>query len=323
MKVYQIISEAPPAQKASARLQAMQSNVQAKQQAAQAQQLQAQQQAVAQAKIQAKAAADSTARRATHAAKGLTDKPPTIVRDLGRYARQNKIRYSKNTARAEAIEKGILGRAGWGVGWLLKIIGVLEPARELWYTVSGLEDDYKNGLIYRGHPMTKEEFEAERDFAYGVFETQILLPLIVRALSNMKLVTTIVRWIKNSAALVAAPASAGLSIGAALATEAGFTAFSVFLGSDMAKDWMADRIMPVIKGLGTAGSFSIDSLWNFFTGTDYYKKLEKDKTNVQNKKSLDTATTPQEKQAAQQAIDTTTATQNRSDDQDALLKQLK
>jgi hypothetical protein len=307
MKVYQVISEAtPPSVKPSARMQARQQAVQANAQAAtQAQQQQATTQAKA-AATQAKASADSQARRAAYAAKGLTDKPPKIVRDVGRVQRQNNIRYQKNIARAAVIEKGFLGQIGKFGGWLFTFLSLMEPTRQLWATVSGLEDDYKNNIpVYDGKPMTKEEFEAEREFAYGVYQTQILLPTIARLLKNTGTAVKIAQYIKNTAATISAPASAGLSIGAALATDAALFGFAKWLGSDTAQNYMADKLMPYIKGFGWAGTSLVDLIWNGFTGSSYATNLEKDKVDTQNKKKLDTATTPQQRQAAQQEIDKT------------------
>ena len=311
MKVYQIISEAPPVQKPSARLQARQQAVQANTQAQQQTAQQSQQQTAQ----QAKASADSTARRKAHADKGLTDKPPKIVRDVGRYQRQHNIRYQKNIARAAAIEKGFLGQVGRFGGWLFTYLSLIEPTRQLWATVGGLEDDYKNGFIYDGHPMTKEDFEAERDFAYGVYQTQILLPTIVRVLRNTTTAVTVARNIKNFAAAISAPASAGLSIGVALATDVALYAFAEFLGSDTAQNFMAEHLMAPIKGFGWVGTGLIDGLWSLYTSStgkdDRATKLEKDKVDTQNKKKLDTATTPQQRQAAQQEIDKTKVTRDK------------
>jgi hypothetical protein len=192
----------------------------------------------------------------------------------------------------------------------------MEPTRQLWATVSGLEDDYTNNIgVYDGRPMTKEEFEAERDFAYGVYQTQILLPAIVRVLKNTTTAVTVARNIKNLAAAISAPASAGLSIGAALATDVALYAFAEFLGSDTAQKYMVAELMPVVKGFGWAGTGLVDGLWSLYTsstGKDNREtKLEKDKVDAQNKKKLDTATTPQQRQAAQQEIDKTTVTRDK------------
>lgn len=276
------------------------------------------------APAQSKASADSKARRVAHAnkVKDITT-PPKIVRQLGRHTNRRKAEYLKKTARADAIKASYLGKLGKAGEFFIRWAGLLEPVYQLWQTVSGLEDDYKNGMDYDGHPMTEEDFIAERDFAYGIFSAQILVPSIVRALANSEKILNLVRHIKNAGAIAAAPVSGGLSIGAALATEAGFAAFRVFLGSDMVQNWLADWIMSWVKGVGWVGTGLVDGLWNLFTTSTYAEKLEKDKINTQNNKALATATTPQQRQAAQQAIDKTTATQTRSDDQNALLKQLK
>jgi len=323
MKVYQIISEAaPPLQTPSQRIAARNAAIAANQQAA-AQQAAAQQQAAA---AQAKTSADSKARRATHADKGLTDKPPKVFRDVGRYMKQHEIRYKKNIARAAAIEKGFLGQVGRFGGWLFVAASLEEPTRDLWKNVSGLEDDYKNGLSYNGHTMTKEDFEAEREFAYGQYEAQILLPLLARILTKIASATKVARWIKNFAAAISAPASAGLSIGAALATDAALYAFAQFLGSKPATDFMGDKLMPAVRGFGWLGTSLVDGLWELFTSSNYAEKLEKDKTNVQNtlaSKAAIKSGDPAKITAAQQQIDNTTALQKRAGEQDDFWKDIK
>jgi hypothetical protein len=306
----------------------LQDKQQAQQQAQQPAQHQAQQQAAAQTKAaaaQAKASADSKARRAAYdtKVKDITT-PPKAVRELGRHAKRREAAYEKHRARAEAIKDSYLGKAGAITGRIFRWIGLIDPAITLWTTVIGLEDDYKNGFEYNnGQPMTMEDFTAERDFAYGIFATQILAPLLARSLINVTQALWLGRTIKNAVAVAAAPISGGLSIGAALATEAGLMAFAMFLGSNTAQNFLADNIMTWIKGGGWVLTSVVDGLWKLFGGSDAAKELEKDKTKVQNKKALDAATTPQQRQAAQQAIDTTTATQNRADGQADLLKQLK
>ena len=103
-----------------------------------------------------------------------------------------------------------------------------------------------------------------------------------------------------------------------IASEAFFIWLERWLDSDQGRDWLLNGYVgDAIIGLGKIEGSIYDTL------TGYYTKQAGVKTDVQNKKALDAATTPQEKQAAQAAIDNKQTAQDRSDDIDALQKELK
>lgn len=321
MKVYDIISEATPqytpgalARRNAARAQAPAASTQTA--------------APSPAATPAKTSGPSDLRkqRTAQAAELRRQGGPKSARKLGDIVKKHhEIWKTGNTAAAQAMEKSFWAKLGTSTGTLFKLLGLGASIADLYIDLAGLED------LYNNKELTKEEYEAEREFAFGVFEAQIIVPMIVRFVANSRIVIMLVRLIKNvvlGAGAVAGVATGGVvsaaSIAAMVATEAGITAFQMWLGSDQGKDVLAKSVfMPIIKGGGYVG----EGLWNkllyAFSNSSFYPDAEKKQGQFQNKKALDTAKTPQEKQAAQQAIDTAKATQDRSDDIDALQDKLK
>jgi hypothetical protein len=251
---------------------------------------------------------------------------PAATNKLGDIVKKRHAIWKTGNAEAAAkMEAGFFARVGGTFAWLLKKIGLGAALWDLWIDLSGLED------LYNNKELSKEDYEAEREFAFGIFEAQILAPFIIRFVSRSMEVLLLAKVIKNvvlTAGVVAGVATGGVvsaaSIATMIATEAGITAFQLWLGSDQGKDYLGKQIfMPYIRGAGYVGEGIWNKLLYAFSNSSFYKDAEKKQGQFQNKKALDTAKTPQEKQAAQQAIDTAKATQDRSDDIDALQAKLK
>ena len=295
MKVYQIISEAEPQYTPGARARR------------------------ANTRVRAPATPQTTAPSTVAPTPAATNKLGDIVK------KRHAIWKTGNAEAAAKMEASFFARVGGTSAWLLKKIGLGAALWDLWIDLSGLED------LYNNKELSKEDYEAEREFAFGIFEVQILAPFIIRFVSRGMEVLLLAKVIKNvvlGAGAVAGVATGGVVSAASIATmfftEAGITAFQLWLGSDQGKDYLGNKIfMPYIRGIGYAG----EGIWNkmlyAFSNSSFYKDAEKKQGQFQNKKALDTAKTPQEKQAAQQAIDTAKATQDRSDDIDALQDKLK
>lgn len=208
-----------------------------------------------------------------------------------------------NGEAAKAVEKSFYAKLGTSTVWFLKALGFVSAAGELWVDLGGLEELYNNKEI------TKEDYEAEREFAFGVFEAQILVPMIARALANSRIVLMIISGIKNivlGAGAVAGVTTGGVvsaaSIAAMIATEAGITALQMWVGSDQGKDYIASGIGKWLRYPGAVGESIWNWLMNGFKISTFYADAEKKQGKFQNQKALKAATTPQEKQAAQQAI---------------------
>lgn len=223
-----------------------------------------------------------------------------------------------NTAAAQAMEKSFWAKLGTSTGTLFKWLGLGAPIADLYIDLAGLED------LYNNKELTKEDYEAEREFAFGIFEAQMIAPAVIRFVANSRIVLMLVRLIKNivlGAGAVAGVATGGVvsaaSIATMVATEAGILGFQLWLGSDQGKDFLGKEIGGIVRGFGYVG----EGIWNkmlyAFSNSSFYKDAEKKQGQFQNKKALDTAKTPQEKQAAQQAID---ATKSAADEEDAMAR---
>ena len=145
--------------------------------------------------------------------------------------------------------------------------------------------------------------------------------MIARALANSRIVLMIISGIKNivfGAGAVAGVTTGGVvsaaSIAAMIATEAGITALQMWVGSDQGKDYIASGIGKWLRYPGAVGESIWNWLMNGFKISTFYADAEKKQGQFQNQKALKAATTPQEKQAAQQAID---ATKSAADEEEA------
>lgn len=294
MKVYQIISEAEPQYTPGAL--ARRANIRARAPATP--------QTTAPPTAPSTPPSDLRAARTAQAAELRRQGGPKSARKLGDIVKKHhEIWKTGNTAAAQAMEKSFWAKLGTSTGTLFKLLGLGVAIADLYIDLAGLED------LYNNKELTKEDYEAEREFAFGIFEAQIIAPAVIRFVANSRIVLMLVRLIKNivlGAGAVAGVATGGVvsaaSIATMVATEAGILGFQLWLGSDQGKDFLGKEIGGIVRGAGYVG----EGIWNkmlyAFSNSSFYKDAEKKQGNFQNKKALDTAKTPQEKQAAQQAI---------------------
>jgi len=297
MKVYDIISEATPQYTPGAL---------ARRNAARTQTRVAPSQTATPTATPAKTSGPSDLRnqRTAQAAELRRQGGPKSFRKAGDIIKKHhEIWKTGNGEAAKAVEKSFYAKLGTSTVWFLKALGFVSAAGELWVDLGGLEELYNNKEI------TKEDYEAEREFAFGVFEAQILVPMIARALANSRIVLMIIRGIKNivlGAGAIAGVTTGGVvsaaSIAAMIATEAGITALQMWIGSDQGKDYIASGIGKWLRYPGAVGESIWNWLMNGFKISTFYADAEKKQGKFQNQKALKAATTPQEKQAAQQAI---------------------
>lgn len=307
MKVYDIISEAAPQYTpgALARRNAMKSQVPA---------------ASKTANPSTNAGpSDLRKQRTAQAAELRRQGGPKSLRKVGDVIKKHhEIWKTGNTAAAEAMEKSFWAKLGTGTGTLFKLLGWGTAIADLYIDLAGLEE------LYNDKELTREEYEAEREFAFGVFEVQIIAPTVIRMVANSRIVLMLARLIKNivlGAGAVAGVATGGVvsaaSIAAMVATEAGILAFQMWLGSDQGKDALGKAFGGIIRKGGYVGEGLWNKLLEQFSNSPFYDAAEKKQKEFQNKKALDAAKTPQEKQSAQQAIDADKAA---ADEKDAMAR---
>ena len=183
--------------------------------------------------------------------------------------------------------------------------------------IGGVEEAYQNEDLSTDAAENETIFKSYVSQLRGILTVK-LAAWFANAYSSFKLAmiaARIIRWVAGGTSTIA---TGGIGLAAVIATEGFFIWFERWIDTPEGRDWfLTDVVGSIIIGLGKIESSAWDSL------TGYYKKQANAKTTVQNKKALDTATTPADKAAAQQKIDIAKATQDRSDDIDALQKELK
>jgi hypothetical protein len=329
MKVYQIISEAPggtpPPQKASARLQAMQANAQARRAAAMppaapAAPLTTAQKAAARAaktganiqkldQLKGKGAVGDA--RVAYSQLVQKLKGRAAVKDI--YDTAKNAKSALGAAKLETFMKNV----GGPIGMFVKAVDLYAIIQEYYNVVGSIEEAYKNGDLSNDEAESAGIFKSYISQVNGVLTAKLAVWFVhaKTSFNIAKWIARIVRWVAGGTTTLA---TGGIGLAAVVASEAFFIWLERFLDSDAGRDWLLNGYIGMaIIGLGKVEG----SVWDSLTG--YYTNQAKDKTTVQNKKALDTATTPADKAAAQQTIDTAKATQDRSDDIDALQKKLK
>jgi hypothetical protein len=217
------------------------------------------------------------------------------------------------TAKLETFMKNI----GSPAAALIRYISLYDIITDYFNVVGVVEEAYQNGDL--------SEDSAENDAIFKSYISQlngILTAKLAVWYAGKKTSFTIAKWVARFIRLIVGGgttlATAGIGLAAVVASEGFFIWLERFLDSDQGRDWLLNTWFgPWIIGLGKVQG----SVWDSLTG--YYKDQAGAKDDVQNKKALATATTPQAKQAAQATIDAKKAAQARSDDIDALQKELK
>lgn len=123
--------------------------------------------------------------------------------------------------------------------------------------------------IYRTDPdfiQTDDDYNALREMAFGTYQTAILAPIVANLVVKIAKSVLFVNWIKRIGAIASAPVTAGVSVAAMLATEAGVALFQKWITSQEGRDWLANSFfMPAIRGFGKLGNNAADLLSMMYT----------------------------------------------------------
>lgn len=314
MKVYQIISEAPPAQKPSARIQSRQATAQANAQtAAQAQQQAAtvaqqaatqqaaQQKAAQQAAMTPKQAAQAKVDAVKKAAARMQKGTSNPIKKLNiRSLKNNKIEEIWNTLKASENAKGLAKYNKWLTstgGKLLtglRLTGFAVIVADYYMVTTEIEDAYHNS------ELNDEEFKDLISRANGFLTAELgvmLTEIMASAAISAKLAQTVIRTFQLSSA----GATFGASIVSLIATEIGFNLLLAFITSAAGRDWLVSWFMlPTIRGVGSLESI----VWDKFT--DYFSRHKSKQTATAGTKDLVAAQSsgdPAKVAAAKKAIE--------------------
>ena len=144
---------------------------------------------------------------------------------------------------------------------IFRVIGIVTAVNQLYGTLCALEAMYVKGLI------DETRLKSQREFEFGIFQTQILLPLIPKAVGWMINFLTGAKAVTQLLGGISAVGTAGASIAVTLATTAGVTWLQYWLGTQSGRDWVAaSLLMPLVQGFGKIGDEAWDQLMNAYQG---------------------------------------------------------
>lgn len=147
--------------------------------------------------------------------------------------------------------------------WLFRFAGLTAAIIELYASLDAIDEDYRSGT---GMIQTESDYNALRELAFGTFQTAMLAPIVAQLCIRLAKTVLFINWIKRIGALASAPITAGLSVGAMLATEFGIAWFQKWIVSKEGQDWVADSFfMTPIRTFGKFGNNIADAISMAYT----------------------------------------------------------
>lgn len=170
------------------------------------------------------------------------------------------------------LEKRYDRKYGFWPRTLFRVLGLTAPILQTMAAINESEQAQQEGLI------TPQELETLKDFHYGVLMTQYVAMAAARIATSSIRALFLGRIVKNIAAVISAPATAGLSVAAAVASEAFIAWATWWLGSDEGRKWLSESfLMPYIIHGGDftsdVGKNALDGLMAIFSNSEEAKKL--------------------------------------------------
>ena len=145
--------------------------------------------------------------------------------------------------------------------WLVKFLGLAVALNDLYTELSFAEEDYDNGKI------SQDDLQKYRQWAFGVFEMQVITPYIIKAITRGLGVMALARWIVRIAGTASSGATLGASAVALVASEAFFQWLGQWLVSSYGRDFLAHKLVrPIVETMGAWP----EGIWSELIG--YYKK---------------------------------------------------
>ncbi len=205
-----------------------------------------------------------TGKRQTVAPSGTKQSSPG--QDIAKIWKDIQKKRQIDATRKARIDQVWKGKYGILLSRTMQVIGIAGSILELLIDLEKVEDEYEAGDI------SKEQLESLREFLYGIFLAQVLVPVTRRLVTNAKMVTWFVRILRYIVGGAGAIVTGGASLAAVLATEGFFIWFQWWIGSDAGKDWIANTfLLGIVKGMGKIPEGAFSSL------TNYYERAEKGK----------------------------------------------
>ena len=141
---------------------------------------------------------------------------------------------------------------------VFRFVGITTAVTQLYANLCVLEAMYVQGLI------DETKLQSQREFEFGVFQTQILLPLVPKIVKWFVNLCTGAKAITRLFGGLSAVGTAGVSIGVMLATEAGVTWLQYWLGTENGRNWVASLAFAPVKYFGKIGDEVWDQILNAY-----------------------------------------------------------
>lgn len=183
----------------------------------------------------------------------------------------------KNSKVKKVIEPKVLAKtqiiSGYVIKPLLVVFRIYDQVIDLYEHLSLAEELYANGTI------DADRLKRERAWYIGMWEVQVLAPMVARTLMISRVVALVARAIVTLAtatlgaagAIPTGGAAVAGSVAAMVAEQAFFIWLQKWLQSEQAQNFLTEHVlMPII----TMGKVS-DNVWDTLTG--YYKKADEKK----------------------------------------------
>ena len=143
---------------------------------------------------------------------------------------------------------------------IFKVLGITTAITQLYANLCVLEAMYVKGLI------DETRLQSQRETEFGIFQTQILLPLIPKMVGWLINLLTGVKAVTRFFGGISAVGTAGASVAAMIATEAGIRFFQAWLGTESGRSWLVALTGGSIKYFGKIGDEVWDQLLNAYQG---------------------------------------------------------
>ena len=178
-------------------------------------------------------------------------------------------RWQRNQISSQAVEAKWTKAFGTPLTVLMRVIGIFTALTQLYVDLEKVEQEYQAG------GMDSAEVESTREFLFGTFLAQVLVPAVAKKVADILFITRLASAIKWVAAGATGAVTGGATVVAALATEAFFVWFQKWIGSDEGKNWLSQSFfMPLIKTMGKIP----EGVWSTLTG--YYEKSDAKKADA-------------------------------------------
>ncbi len=155
-------------------------------------------------------------------------------------------------------------------GKVFSAMGIATALTQLYENLYVLDAMYVQGKL-PGEDGGHAKLVEQREFEFGVFTTQILLPTLVTWIGRAIATATGVKWLIRVLGGVSVYATLGASVAATIASEAFIRWFQWWLGSEQGRNILYEYFGGIVRTIGKP----TDSLWDTVVG--YYNKADEKK----------------------------------------------